>query len=203
MTPTNDNIPDRFLATVADVERAGTADDPLIWYAAQTNPNCEVRAEAGLQERGFVVYLPRETRWHRATRRGKAEAKREPKSRPLMVGYLFVGMCRLQSVYHARQTDGIRSLVGVNGTPTAIPARFIERLKDREDRGYFDETRPITGRHKAGDKVTVTEGPFAHRLGEVLEEIPDGRLRVEIAGLFGVGVAVDLDDDHVEARRVA
>jgi transcription antitermination factor NusG len=198
MTPSNDNA-SRFIATTSDIERAGVADDPLVWFAVQANPNCEVRAEAGLIERGFVVYLPRETRWHRATRRGKAEAKREPKSRPLMVGYLFVGMCGLQSVYHARQTDGVRGMVGVNGKPTAIPERFIKRLKDREDRGYFDETRPITGRHKAGDSVTVTEGVFTGQLGEVLASIADGKLRIEIAGLFG-GASVEVDDDHVEAR---
>lgn len=193
----------RFTVTPEQVAMAGTADDPLTWYAVQTNPNCEERAELGLLERGFVAYLPREVKWHRPTRRGKAAPERVKKARPLMTGYLFVGMCGLQSIYHVRQTDGVRSVVGVNGTPVRIPERFIHKLLDREERGFFDETRPIRGKHRPGDKVTITAGPFSDRLGEVLEAIEDGKLRVEVAGLFGVGVPVELDDDHVEALKAA
>lgn len=198
--PTAEAFEHRFKVTHLET---GTEDDPLIWYAVQCNPNCEEKAVAGLLERGFVAYLPRETKWHRATRRGKAEAQRVPKSRPLMTGYLFVGLCRLQSVYSVRQTDGVRALVGACGTPAQIPERFIAKLIDREERGYFDHTRPITARHKAGDKVKVTEGPFADCMGEVLSEIADGKLRVEIAGLFGVGLPVEVDDDHVETLKAA
>lgn len=196
-------VEDRFYASAESVERAGTSDDPLVWYAIQTNPNCEARAELGLLERGFVAYLPREVRWHRPTRRGKAAPERVRKARPLMIGYLFVGMCGLQSIYAVRQVDGVRAVVGVNGSPVQIPDRTIQKLLDREERGFFDETRPVRGKHKAGDKVTITTGPFADRMGEVLAAIEDGKLRVEVAGLFGVGVPVELDDDHVEPMRAA
>lgn len=190
----------RFTVTARDVERAGTADDPLDWYAVQTNPNCEERATAHLFERGFVAYLPRETNWHRATRRGKAEATRVPKTRPLMTGYVFVGLCRNQHKRFdlVRGTDGVRGLVGVNGQPFMIPEGFVKALADREERGVFDHTRPTQARNKAGDKVKIVQGAFAGQVAEVLGEIEDGRLRVEIAELFGMAVPVDLDDDHVE-----
>lgn len=189
----------RFTATVQDVERAGFGDNPLDWFAVQTNPNCEDRAFANLFEQGFVAYLPRETNWHRATRKGKAEPTRVPKSRPLMTGYLFVGLCQLQRKRFdlVRQTQGVRGLVGVNGAPFCIPEAFIKALFGREERGVFDHTRPTQARHKAGDKIKIVHGGFAGQLAEVLNEIGDGRLRVEMAA-FGRAVSLDLDDDQVE-----
>lgn len=192
---------DRFYVTPADVERAGTADDALVWYVAQTNPQCEFKAAAHLFERGFIAYLPVEVNWHRPTRRGRAAPERVAKAKPLMTGYLFVGMGREQSVYRIRQTDGIRGLVGIEGTPFEIPASAIDKIRDREDRGVFDHTRPTRARHQAGDEVKVISGPFAGHLGQVLEAIPDGKLRVALAGLFSHGLP--LDDDQVEARKAA
>lgn len=196
---------DRFRVTTEDVERAGTADDPLVWYAVQTAPNYEERVCRGLFEQGLVAYLPRETKWHRPTRRGKAEAVRYPKSRPLIKGYLFVGFCSTQRARFdlVRDVYGVWRIVGIGDEPFAIRDQWVQKLADKEARGFFDETRPTQGKHKAGDRVTIIEGPFAQCMGEVIDAIEDGKLRVEVAGLFGVGVPVELDDDHVEALKAA
>lgn len=200
MNAVNDNA-SRFIATPADVNRSGVEDDPLVWFAVQTNPNCEDKAARNLIAEGFVVYLPMETRWWRPTIRGK-KGPQEAKSYPRMVGYLFVGMCRMQSFYVLRAAQGVRGLVGINGKPSPIPEVVIRWMQGREERGYYDDTRKIVGKHKEGDQIVIAEGAFTGHFGRVLEAICDGKLRIEIAGLFG-GAKVEVDDDHVEARAAA
>ena len=47
--------------------------------------------------------------------------------------------------------------------PTPVPDGIVEEIREREDLGLFDSTRP--GNFKAGDLVRVIEGPFAELIG--------------------------------------
>lgn len=190
---------DRFHATPEDVERSGIADDPLVWFVLQTNPNCEGKAVHGLLERGFVAYTPYSIRWHRpAASRTNPNPKRIPKKTPLLRGYVFVAICGLQSHYTVRSVDGVKGFVmGTNGRPFQIPCAAVETFMDREDEGEFDKTRSDKPVYRPDDKLKITGGPFKGHVATMLESLEDGKLRVMLEGLFHGKMMVD--DDHVEA----
>jgi len=186
----------------------------LKWYAVQTNPLCERRAEAGLREHGFTVFLPVETKWKRS--RSKA---RERVNHPLFTGYLFVGLGPWQSLYHVRQIDGVRGLVcGHDGEPidmswmpVRLPSgRFLRNadgtlarvslvydLQARQAAGEFDHTPAVKCTYRPGDSAKVLlDGPYKGLIGEVLKATDAGR--VELMLNAALNWKTTLDSDHLE-----
>lgn len=166
----------------------------LRWYAAQTNPVCEAKAAKGLKEHGFTVFLPVETKWKRSTR----TKKRDRVDHPLFTGYLFVGLCPGQSLYHVRQIDGVRGLVSCGmGVPAEINARFVYDLQARQLAGEFDHTPAVKCTYRPGDKAKVTlEGPYRDLIGEVLTATDAGR--VELMLNAALNWKTTIDSDHLE-----
>lgn len=175
----------------------------LIWYAVLTNPRCEAKAVAGLRERGFDVYLPEETR----LKRSKANA-RERVNRPLFPGYLFVGLnpdCGA-GLYHVRLQDGVRGVVAsADGRPARIghvvingePVRIVDWLRSRQAMGEFDYTPARRTLFSKGHRAKLTHGQFKGHVGTMTEADTEGRIRIELEGLFKGGIWID--DDHIEA----
>lgn len=187
----------------------------LRWYAVQTNPCCERKAEAGLREHGFTVFLPVETKWKRS--RAK---QRERVNTPLFTGYLFVGLCPWQSLYHVRQIDGVRGLVtngdgepvefgmrplinpktgrmilGEDGKP--IKGHLVYDLQARQAAGEFDHTPAVKCTYRPGDKAKVTlEGPYRDLIGEVITATDAGR--VELMLNAALNWKTTIDSDHLE-----
>ena len=187
----------------------------LTWYAAQTNPRCEAKAVAGLKEHGFSTFLPVETKWKRS--RSKA---RERVNTPLFTGYLFVGLCPGQSLYHVRQIDGVRGLVLCGqGVPAEINARFVYDLQARQAAGEFNLTRgdrdaptkrPKTTKGEAaskwtelpdGEMVRVISGPFDGLIGQMVAADDQGRVALMLEAAFAGRVVID--DDQVEHLAAA
>lgn len=166
----------------------------LRWYAVQSNPVCEAKAAKGLREHGFTVFLPVETKWKRSTR----TKKRERVDHPLFTGYLFVGLCPGQSLYHVRQIDGVRGLVSCGmGVPAEINARFVYDLQARQASGEFDHTPAIKCTYRPGDKAKVTlEGPYSDLIGEVITATDAGR--VELMLNAALNWKTSIDSDHLE-----
>lgn len=186
----------------------------LKWYAVQTNPLCERKAEAGLREHGFTVFLPVETKWKRS--RSKA---RERVNHPLFTGYLFVGLGPWQSLYHVRQIDGVRGLVcGHDGEPidmswmpvqlpsgrflrntdgTMARVSFVYDLQARQAAGEFDHTPARRSLFRRGDKARIMlEGPLKDQIAEVLEATDEGRVKLLLSAKFGWQTT--MDSDHLE-----
>lgn len=173
----------------------------LRWYAAQTNPCCEAKAAKGLKEHGFTVFLPVETKWKRSTR----TKKRERVNHPLFCGYLFVGLCSGQSLYHVRQIDGVRGLVLTSdGVPAEISTLMIEGrevhpiydLQSRQLAGEFDHTPAKRSAFSQGDDARILAGPFKGHVGRMLSADDQGRVSLMLKGIFAGGIVVD--DDHLE-----
>lgn len=162
----------------------------LTWYAVQTNPRCEGRALSGLKEHGFSTFLPVETNWKRS--RSKA---RERVDTPLFAGYLFVGLCPGQSLYHVRQIDGVRGIVlGGQGVPAEINARFVYDLQARQLAGEFDHTPARRSQFRKGDKARVVqEGPLRDVVAEILSASDDGRVKLLLSAKFGWTAMMDSD----------
>jgi len=166
----------------------------LKWYAVQSNPVCEAKAAKGLNEHGFTVFLPVETKWKRSTR----TKKRERADTPLFTGYLFVGLCPGQSLYHVRQIDGVRGLVSCGlGVPAEINARFVYDLQARQLAGEFDHTPAVKCTYRPGDKAKVTlEGPYRDLIGEVLTATDAGRVELMLNAALNWKTVID--SDHLE-----
>lgn len=170
------------------------------YYAVRTNPRCERRAQLGLQAEGFGVYLPVETRWRKLPARLYTRAKREnrPKERaehPLMPGYLFVQI--RDEFAKVRAIHGVESLVGINGTPTVIPAGFIEELRRRQEEGEFDHTAPPPPTYAKDETIRVKSGQWQGWVGKFMTESPEGRVRMMFEGKFIHGEQ-EFDAEQVE-----
>lgn len=186
----------------------------LRWYAVQTNPLCERKAEKGLREHGFTVFLPVETKWKRS--RSKA---RERVNTPLFTGYLFVGLGPWQSLYHVRQIDGVRGLVvGSQGHPMEfgwqtvigadgkimrdeagepVKAHLVYEIQARQASGEFDHTPAVKCTYRPGDKAKVMlEGPYKDLIGEVLTATDAGRVELMLNAALNWKTTVD--SDHLE-----
>ena len=169
----------------------------LRWYAVQSNPVCEAKAAKGLKEHGFTVFLPVETKWKRSTR----TKKRDRVDHPLFTGYLFVGLCSGQSLYHVRQIDGVRGLVSCGmGVPAEINARFVYDLQARQAAGEFDHTPARRSLFRKGDKARIMlDGPLKDQIAEVLGATDEGRVRLLLSAKFGWRTTLDCDQlEHPE-----
>jgi transcriptional antiterminator RfaH len=173
----------------------------LRWYAVQSNPVCEAKAARGLREHGFTVFLPVETKWKRSTR----TKRRERVNTPLFTGYLFVGLCPGQSLYHVRQIDGVRGLVLTSDgapaeiTPVQIRGEEVHPIYDLQSRqlaGEFDHTPAKRSAFSQGDDARILAGPFKGHVGQMLSADDHGRVSLMLKGIFAGGIVVD--DDHLE-----
>ena len=79
---------------------------------------------------------------------------------PLFPGYLFIELdIDQQNTAPIRSTRGVISLVRHGGTPRPIPADIVDQLIDAQQaHGEAIEPEKL---FKAGDEVTLIDGPFA------------------------------------------
>ncbi len=155
-----------FAAAAGSDLSAGCPDKALeAWYAVQTKPQQERRAQKNLINQGYECVLPQCQR--ERLRRGVRTLHDEP----LFPRYLFT---RLDSVSMnwapIRSTRGVIGLVCFGGVAAAIPAGVVEALMQRNV--------PKENLFSAGDHVIITAGPFAGL--ECIFEQDDGVTRAVI-----------------------
>jgi len=122
------------------------------WAVAVTRPNYERLAEEHLKRQGFETYLPRFR--ERIFVRGRACYRQQI----LFRRYIFV---QVASAWHAVQRSfGVVGLLCSGNKPAVVSQRIIMDLKAR-DTGEFVRLPRL----RLGQKVRVTEGPFAGRIG--------------------------------------
>jgi transcriptional antiterminator RfaH len=148
------------------------------WYVLCCKPRQESVAQENLQRQGFEAYLPR------IMARRRKQNRWVDAIEMLFPRYLFVRVDRQrQSTASIRSTRGAVGLVRFGLEPAAVPDRVIEAIIARED--------PATGLHgrlrpsfRAGETVTMLEGPFAGMEGIFAKEDGDKRaiLLIELLG---------------------
>ena len=125
------------------------------------------------------------------------KGERKLSSRKFYPGYILVQMELNDETWHlVKDTPKVTGFVGSKEEPVAIP-----------EEGRGQDHRPDAGRGaqaqaqdqvRAGDKVQVTDGPFANFAGVVDEVRPDrGRVRVMIS-VFGRPTPVELEFTQLE-----
>ena len=122
------------------------------WYVIHSKPRQEHIALLNLERQGFECYLP--LMKAEKIRRGRAEVVSEP----MFSRYLFIRLDsgdQGKSWLPIRSTLGVSQLVRFGAEPAKVDESLIQWLKEQE------EALPTENLFKPGDRVVVTEGPFA------------------------------------------
>lgn len=124
------------------------------WYLVHTKARQEDAAITNLQRQNFRCYMP--MLYVEKVRRGKPVVVAEP----MFPSYVFVQLDATgngQSWSPIRSTLGVRELVKFGGHPAKVDTDLITGLHEREQ---LQQSNP-KALFAAGDKVVITDGPFA------------------------------------------
>jgi len=162
------------------------------WYAVHTHTRAERLGRAHLHRQGFEAYLPQYLKRRRHARRVDWTPA------PLFPGYLFVRMDPAATRWQAiRSTVGIRDLVCLGETPSAVPAGIVEGIRAREDDSGFvrmDKVAPFA----KGDKIQIAAGALCEQVG-LFDCMTDDERVVVLLNLLGRPLKVRLPVEAVVA----
>lgn len=161
------------------------------WYVIQVRPNAEKRVLEGLRELKVEAYVPIEKVWRHAGRPRKIVHER-----PLIRGYVFAILSdRDHAALH--EVDGFHRLVGFNGKPATFPAKELDQIRADEASGEYDKTKPIERKvYAKGQKVRISKGPYAGRIG-VISRL-SGQRRIQV--MLDIAKANTTMDDVEEVK---
>lgn len=182
------------------------------WYAIRTNIKCEHKALRELRLAGFETYMP-EFKIERINRRLR---KKITTTLTLFPRYLFLRQHERADWYSVRRCNGVESVLGIEGTPIAIPAKAITDLQRAQANMDWDDTEAARRRHKLtkkdmldtrrstleGATVLITDGPFKSFEGLVSNVTAIDRLNVEIS-VFGRPTPVALEIGQIQVLDYA
>lgn len=147
-------------------EGVANAGSALNWYLLQCKPRQDPRAEENLLRQGYPCFRP-------LLQREKLSGGRVLKvEESLFPGYLFIQLDPQGNWAPLRSTRGVSRLVVFSGYPLPVSTGLIEQLRQRTQ---FVTEQPVVPVLKAGEKVRITEGPFAEL--EAIYHSMDGQQR--------------------------
>jgi transcription antitermination factor NusG len=128
------------------------------WYAVRVAPRTEMAFKRHLHENGVLACAPTARRWVKPRRRQRVVGRWRHVERPLLVGYVLVGIRRPGDWTHVRSHEGYGYVVSCEGEPLRIPWDAIKDLVARALGGEFDEDqrpRRKAKPYRIGAAVTV------------------------------------------------
>ena len=143
----------------------------LQWYVVHTKPRQEHRAQENLTAQGYGCYLPMLSA--EKLLRGKLIVRQEP----LFARYLFIELDASQSGKSwapIRSTLGVSKLVTFGSEPAKVSPELIAILRHHTENAF---TEPVA-LYQPGDRVTITEGPFAGI--DAVFQLSDGEARAMV-----------------------
>ena len=162
---------------------------PRSWFVLHTKSRFENVVFDGLILKKIEAFLPKMT--VPSKRRDRKLTIRVP----LFPGYVFV-KTDLSAPEHLEivKTVGAVRLIGTNQGPVPVPEDNISSLKI-----MVSTPHPINTGHQLqkGDRVMVTEGPFAGLRGIFIQYRGKGRIAVNI-DILGQFAAVEVPQDQIE-----
>ena len=174
---------------------------PTRWYAVRTNPRCEERAVASMEEAGFSVYAPK-LRKVIIHHRSKKVLTREF---PMLVGYVFVELDAKHPPFgFVRECDGVRGFVGVTNTPTPLADIHMQALQEIEGSEWlradlaFRQPRKL-GRHKSRGmpRITISSGPLSGFIGHVVNDKDRNSVKL-ITSFFAELVEIAMPEREID-----
>jgi transcriptional antiterminator RfaH len=139
------------------------------WFVVATKPRKEAVAGVNLENQGFGVFLPRMRRTVRHARRTSVRAI------PLFPGYLFLRASSAARWRSVNGTFGATRIITNGEAPAVVERGFVEALKARAGAG---DVIDFSGGLKPGDQVELVSGPFARRVGDLVDLDDKGRVTV-------------------------
>ncbi|MBZ5486473.1 transcription/translation regulatory transformer protein RfaH [Halomonas aquamarina] len=120
------------------------------WYVIQCKGGESFRAAQHLTNQGYEVFHP--VLDVKRRRQGKPVTATEP----LFPYYLFIRLDQVVSNWRPiRSTRGVLRLLTFGNTPVSVPSALVEALRAQPHRQEGIHTY-----FSAGEKVTITDGPF-------------------------------------------
>lgn len=163
------------------------------WYVVESLPRAEERAALNLERQGIRTYLPRYLKRRSHARRV------EQVPAPLFPGYLFVALdVAAEPWRRVNGTFGCRQLVCDGEKPAPLPRGVVRALRAREDEAGFIRLVAQGAGFRRGDRVRITEGPLAERMG-LVESVTDAQRVVLLLDMLGRRVRVQLDSCLISA----
>ena len=170
------------------------------WYIVQAYSNFERKvaedirqkvAQNKLQDLFEDVIVPTEKVVE--MRRGrKVDAERK-----FFPGYVLVKMDMTNEAFHLiKNTPKVTGFLGSQNKPMPVSDKEVQRIVGAIEEGV-ERPKP-TIRWDLGEKVRVTDGPFASFDG-VVESVDEERARLRVSvSIFGRATPVDLEYSQVE-----
>lgn len=158
------------------------------WFVVHTQPKSEMRAVANLERQEFRTFCPAERRVIRHARKSTVVMA------PLFPNYVFVELEHLVDRWRAiNGTRGVVRLITNGDEPLPIPFGIIEDLQRRMGSdGAMDWTNSL----RIGERVVISEGPFAKFIGTLEHLDAAGRVQV-LLDLMGRSVRVSVQNESV------
>ena len=172
------------------------------WYIVHAYSNFEKKvAEAirdqakqhGLEDSFSEILVPTEDVVE--VRRGR----KVNSERKFFPGYVLVKMDLSDEAYHLiKNTPKVTGFLGGQNKPVPVSEREVQRIVGAIEEGV-ERPKP-TIRFDMGEKVKVTDGPFASFDG-VVESVDEDRARLRVSvSIFGRATPVDLEYGQVEKQ---
>ena len=138
------------------------------WYVLHCKGKQEQRAQHNIENQGYTTCLPR------IKRQKIVQGKRVDCIEPLFPNYIFIQLDSNTANFNAlRSTRGVNNFVRFGGMPATVPSEVMTTLLALEQNNENQHT--VQPMFSAGEKVTITEGPFAGL--QAIYNIPKGKER--------------------------
>lgn len=161
------------------------------WFVLRVANGADKIVDKSLDEAGIERWMP--LKKVRPKRRGKRKwQKQEPVEVPVLPGYVFVRL--VSTAYAWAGLNTIKGVLGVLGgaeRPASVSDDKILKLRAFIDADP-EAIEVLTNALRKGDRVVVSEGPFASFPGIVEEVREKGRALIEVM-IFGQSTPVLVD----------
>lgn len=166
--------------------------ESIRWYALQSKPKQEARAEANLRGWGIETLVPKVRDF-----RLLSSGARSCRVTPLFPNYLFARFDAIAMIMKVQFTRGIHRVVGFGECATPVDDTIIALIRSRiGDDGFV---RPLD--LHAGDIVEIVDGPLRSLRG-VFERHLHASDRVQIL-LTTIGCQARVQVDRTAIQRSA
>ena len=173
------------------------------WYIVHAYSNFENKVAESIREKAATagldhlideVLVPKDTVVEvRKGRKVNAERKFFP-------GYVLVKMDMTDEAYHLiKNTPKVTGFLGSDNRPMPIPDSEAMRIMAQVQEGV-ERPKPSVS-FEIGDRIRVSDGPFASFEGNV-EEVDEEKARLKVSvSIFGRATPVELEFEQVERQR--
>ncbi|WP_423186020.1 transcription/translation regulatory transformer protein RfaH [Alishewanella sp. d11] len=161
------------------------------WYLLYSKPREESRAQQQLANQGFESFVPQITL--KKIQAGKTVLKTEP----LFPRYIFLKPNSGLNLSVVRSTRGVAGFVKFGQALAQVPASLVHSLLTQQ---IQQQAKLPEHPFKAGDKVEILSGPFAH-LNAVFQQAEGESRSLILLSFLGQQLQLSMDNSNLVANH--